>query len=107
MKGLVSLELRGAFFIDFFPLVQAPAISVAKNFSGYDRLLDGGPLRMESDEFGSCFAQQNLLLTDAMLTNFVVMGFFCLLQKSHAWAWTHGPFLSRIDNGSLITSVCS
>ena len=62
---------------------------------------------MESDEFGSCFAQQNVLLTDAWLTNFDVMGFLCLLQKSHAWAWTPGPFLSRIDNGSLITSVCN
>ena len=61
---------------------------------------------MESDEFGFCFAQQNLLLTDAMLTNFVVMSFLCLLQKSLLGAWTPGPLLFRIGNGSLITTAC-
>ena len=49
---------------------------------------------MESDELGFCFARQYFPLSDAMLTNFIVMGFLYLLQKSHAWglgSWTF-PF---------------
>ena len=48
MKGPASLDLRGAFLFDFFPLVQAPAIPVAKNFSGYDRSLDEGHSRWKA-----------------------------------------------------------
>lgn len=53
MKGLVSLGLRGSFFLDFFPLVQAPGIPVAKKFSGYDPSLEEGHSRWKAMNLGS------------------------------------------------------
>ena len=53
MKGLVSLGLRGSFFLDFFLLVQAPGIPVAKKFSGYDPSLEEGHSRWKAMNLGS------------------------------------------------------